>query len=125
MTKDYVLSFWAKDSYGSINITGGATLSKTGPTIGGGWIYYEYKIPMGSSSPVITGATGFIDEVRLFPTNSLMTTTAYDPIKGKIADCDANNRITFYEYDGLGRLVKIKDENYNILKTFEYHYKNN
>ena len=52
----------------------------------------------------------FLDELRLYPKDAQMITTAYDPKVGKTAECDENNRITYYEYDGLGRLVYVKDE---------------
>jgi YD repeat-containing protein len=54
-----------------------------------------------------------------------MVTTAFDPKVGKITECDVNNRILYYEYDLLGRLKTIKDENRNVVKTYEYNYKTN
>ncbi len=35
---------------------------------------------------------------------------------------DVGNRVTYYEYDGLERLKRIRDQDYNILKTYEYRY---
>jgi hypothetical protein len=46
---------------------------------------------------------------------------AYDPVIGKTADCDENNRLTYYQYDNMGRLLFIKDENSNIVKAYEYN----
>ena len=36
---------------------------------------------------------------------------------------DAENKITYYEYDGFNRLMLLKDQNGNIIKTFNYYYK--
>jgi YD repeat-containing protein len=30
--------------------------------------------------------------------------------------------VTYYYYDGFGRLKWIKDQDGNIIKTFQYHY---
>lgn len=114
--KPYILSFWA--SVGSFGATG--TRVKSSPTIGG-FTYYEYAIPQGTSSVIINGA-GNIDEVRLYPRTARMRTVSYDPLIGKTAECDENNRITYYEYDGLARLRTIRDENRNIVKMYEYNY---
>jgi YD repeat-containing protein len=35
---------------------------------------------------------------------------------------DAKNQTTYYEYDGLQRLMNIKDQYGNILKHMDYHY---
>jgi hypothetical protein len=50
-----------------------------------------------------------------------MRTTTYDPLIGKTSECDENNRITYYQYDNLGRLQFVKDENSNIVKMYEYN----
>jgi len=36
---------------------------------------------------------------------------------------DPNNVTTYYEYDALGRLKFIKDSNHDVVKRYEYHYK--
>lgn len=116
-SKAYLLSFWATNA--SASVTGNATLKKSGPAIGG-LSYYEYTIPAGSATVTLTGNVT-IDELRLYPANARMRTTSYDPLIGKTAECDENNRITYYEYDNLARLRFIKDENRNIVKMYEYN----
>jgi hypothetical protein len=117
----YVLSFWSTN--GSLSVSGSASLGKTGPTING-FTYYEYNISSGSASPSISSGDGsVIDELRLFPATSRMVTTTYNPILGKTADCDANNRITYYCYDNMGRLRLVKDEYGNFKKVIEYNFK--
>jgi hypothetical protein len=119
ISKDYKLTLWATSSSVLVN---GVAPSITGSTING-WTYYEFDLPAGSASPVITGNCK-IDELRLYPKNATMATTTYNVGIGKTSECDINNRIVYYEYDGLGRLNKVLDENRNIIKTYEYHFKN-
>jgi YD repeat-containing protein len=64
-----------------------------------------------------------IDEVRVYPADARMTTYTYDPLIGMTSSSDENNVTTFYEYDSFGRLKLIRDNNRNILKTYDYHYK--
>lgn len=51
-----------------------------------------------------------------------MTTYTYQPLVGMTSQCDIGNRITYYEYDGLQRLKRIRDQDYNILKSLDYQY---
>jgi hypothetical protein len=51
-----------------------------------------------------------------------MTTVTFDPLVGKTCECDENGRITYYEYDDLGRMVFVKDQFKNILKRICYNY---
>ncbi|MBS1603845.1 MAG: hypothetical protein JST42_14355, partial [Bacteroidetes bacterium] len=118
-SKPYILSFWATGT----GVTATGTLVKSAPTING-YTYFEYSIAQGVSSVAVTG-NGNIDELRLYPKMSRMRSSTYDPLVGKTAECDENNRITYFEYDGVGRLRLVKDESGNILKMFEYNYANN
>ena len=58
-----------------------------------------------------------------FP-NAMITTYTYDPVIGMTSQTDAKGYITYYEYDELNRLLRIKDADGNILKENQYHYKN-
>jgi hypothetical protein len=121
LNRDYILSFWAKTDAGVPAVFSSATLLKTVAV--NDWTYFEYKLPQGTVNPGLSGQ-GIIDEIRLYPDNAKMATTTYDPAKGKTSECDINNRILYYEYDGLGRMVRVKDEKRNLIKTYEYHFKN-
>jgi hypothetical protein len=115
--KPYIVSFWANTA--TITLSSGATLVKSAPTING-FTYYEYNISQGISIISVTG-TGTVDELRCYPQTARMRTVAYDPVIGKITECDENNRVTYFEYDRLGRLQLIKDEKRNIVKMYEYN----
>lgn len=110
------LSFWAT---APVSVSAGATLVKSAPAING-FTYYEYSIAAGTSSVTVSGYA-YIDELRLHPQTARMTTVTYDPLFGKTAEADVNNRITYYEYDELGRMRFIKDDYRNVLKMYEYN----
>lgn len=117
-SKAYKVSFW---SGAVLTVSSGAVLAKSVPGITG-FVYYEYDIPQGASTVTVSSATGaVVDELRVYPATARMRTTTYDPLIGKTAECDENNRITYYEYDNLGRLRFIKDEKQNIVKMNEYN----
>lgn len=118
--KPYILSFWAYAG-SQVVVSGNAVLKKTGPT-NNNFTYYEYAVAAGSAAPTVSGS-GTIDELRLYPANARMTTSTYDPVLGKTSECDVNNRIVYYEYDSNARLHIIRDEQSNVIKLYEYNYK--
>ena len=85
----------------------------------GNWKLLEWTL--NSVTSVTVSGTCF-DEVRLYPKGALMTTFCYEPQVGITVQCDINNRLTYYEYDGLGRLMLIRDQEKYVLKKFCYNY---
>lgn len=51
-----------------------------------------------------------------------VNTYLYKPLVGMTQATDLNGKKTFYEYDSFNRVKLIKDQNGNIVKTFEYQY---
>lgn len=115
--KRYILSYWTKNLT-AFAIAGTETTS-SGATLNG-WKYFEHKIS-GQSQIVLSGS-GQIDELRLYPEGAQMVTYTYEPLVGISSQCDANNQLSYFEYDGFNRLLHIRDRNKNILKKFQYTY---
>lgn len=121
-SKHYLVSYWSKN--GSYTLTGnqsGYPKTHRVITIGGvTWTSYEHLVT-GQSTITITG-TGSIDELRLHPKAAMMNTYCYNPLVGISTACDPAGRISYFEYDGSGRLKLVRDENKYILKKYEYKY---
>ncbi len=117
-TNTYKVSYWALNG-SSIQVNN--TVAAAGDTRRG-WTYYEAKLPAGSSSVTITG-TGTIDELRLMPVSAQMTTYTYLPLIGIKSITDASNTTLFYDYDGISRLLTVRDDLGNVLKEYKYNYK--
>lgn len=113
--KQYIISYWSKN--GQQNAGGTVT---TGLSLNG-WTYFEHLVTPASGNVEVSGS-GVIDELRLYPKGALMSTYTYLPLTGMQTQCDANNRISYYEYDGFGRLVLIKDQDKNVLKKICYNF---
>ena len=97
----YILSWWSKSS--------------------GVWTFNSTNVAISGSYTI--SLTGQVDDVRFYINNSTMKTYTYDPLIGITSMTDQNNITTYYEYDSFSRLKYIKDQNKNILKAYDYHYK--
>jgi hypothetical protein len=132
-SKSYFLSLWSKGGTPRVNVTysNGSTsvllYDGTPPKITiGQWSYFEVGISGAVSISIVKwphlGQT-YVDEVRLYPSDAQMVTYTFDPLIGMTSQCDPNNRIVYYEYDGLQRLKLVRDQYGNVVKTYEYNYK--
>lgn len=125
--KTYILSLWAKNGVPNNNGHNGATLVvvdnadwKTGPTING-WTYLEKEMT-GVNDMSIRSSNALVDELRIYPKGSPMTTYTFNPLVGMTSMNDWKNTITYYEYDSFGRLSIVRDQDKNILKKVCYNY---
>lgn len=120
--RHYELSFWA-DIPPKVYI-GSNLQTLQSKYIVNGWTLYTLKF-------VYTGGTitilddyppvnvGFIDELRIHPTKSSMTTYTYEPLFGVSSQCDNRNNITYTEYDEMGRPNVTRDRDGNIITQIE------
>lgn len=110
----YTVTYWLKNGSGTCSLGGTALMNKNG------WTLYETNVSL-TTTLTISG-TGIIDELRLYSKGANMTTFTYQPLIGISSQCDINNRITYYEYDGFNRLKLVRDQDNNILKKYCYNY---
>jgi YD repeat-containing protein len=118
-SKSYIVSYWTRTGSKTVN---GAS-STQGLTINQ-WVYYEHVIDHPSGGNITISGSGTVDELRLFPKGALMNSYTYSPIIGITSQSDASNRVSYYDYDGIGRLSSIRDAQRNIVKQFAYGYNN-
>jgi hypothetical protein len=115
----YTVTYWTKNS-NAFSIAGTQPGYPIEINNVNGWKLFEHKVS-GQTSITISGS-GFIDELRLYPVRALMKTYTYESLIGITSECDQNNRIRYYEYDHVGRLTLIRDQNRNIVKKICYSY---
>lgn len=65
-----------------------------------------------------------LNQIRtgLATSKALVTSCTYDPLVGMTSKTDPAGRTTYYDYDMLGRLMDIRDQDGNMVKTFTYHF---
>ncbi|MBB6498154.1 hypothetical protein [Pedobacter cryoconitis] len=67
--------------------------------------------------------TGPVDDVRIFPVDAKMRTYTYSPQVGMTSQTDEKGQTFYYLYDGFQRLITVKDQNGNIIKSYSYNIK--
>lgn len=118
--KTYIVTYWMQNVEPDVAYVNGQYGQSLYQQFSG-WVLYKHEVT-GVTQITITG-DGLLDELRLYPKGALMSTVTYKDGIGKTSECDANSRLMYYEYDALGRLKLTRDQNKNILKTYEYNYK--
>ena len=78
------------------------------------------EVAEASTSYELSAAGKIIDELRIQPTGSEMTTYTHLPGVGMTSQTDSNGHTTYYEYDALGRLSAIRDNERRSLKSYQY-----
>ena len=119
----YKLEYWAK---GTVNLSGATIVNiRTSPPDANGWILYEKEVTASAASTLtLSGtSTAFIDELRLYPASSQITTYTYDRLNGITSINDPTGVITYYDYNNAGQLKWLRDKNGSIVRALEYHFK--
>ena len=102
----YYVTYWSRNGAVTVKANNvSIALSFTGPTKNG-WTYYEHLLPNTTTAIALTATNAVIDEVRMYPKGAHMATYSYTPVIGMTSSCDEVNRISYYEYDALGRVIR-------------------
>jgi|GEM_PF-1299317 len=112
---NYIVTLWTP--VGTSATVNGATAATV--LTKNGYQLQEWKL-VNISSVTVTSSN--MDEVRLYPWGAQMVTFTHDPLVGMTSQCDVDNKITYYEYDGLSRLSTVRDADKNVLKKMCYIY---
>ncbi|HEY8938156.1 MAG TPA: hypothetical protein VIM65_23200 [Cyclobacteriaceae bacterium] len=118
---NYTVDFFAK---GNVTVTGVGSITNTyeGLPDLNGWKHYTKKITMTTAGSItLTGATD-IDELRLSPEGSQMTTFTYKPLIGMSSQNDSNGVFSTYQYDSFGRLRLVRDKDGKLIQHYQYNY---
>ncbi|MDO7875131.1 RHS repeat domain-containing protein [Hymenobacter sp. ASUV-10] len=126
---NYELVLWAQSAQPPS--VPGSRISTPAPeeiaTAPGGWHQFRWRIACQADASFAISVWSneppmLIDEVRLYPVGAHMTSYTYDPVVGMTSQTDPAGRTATYEYDALGRLLRVRDEQNRIQAQQEYHY---
>jgi len=113
----YKISVWAsKENYTRARVYDGVSLrSFNGERVtAGDWVLLNHYIDWDTSakSVYVTSSSGsiFYDDFRIHPIESSVITYVYNEWEELEAVLGNNNLATLYEYDDIGRLVRVFDE---------------
>jgi hypothetical protein len=139
-SKPFKISLWAKNNnHGDVRVNVGGNTVEYHPTekvSAGDWVQLNYytNIPPNEQVHVTSvGGNIIVDDFRLHPISSSMTSYVYNQWDELTDILGPNNMATKYEYDEAGRLLRIYSEVQNIqgqlaggfkkVKEFSYGYK--
>ncbi len=123
--REYLLSFWVSGAAPSV-VAGGVaqTLPATPAAQIGSWKQYIIRFTPQAAGTIVsltgTAAHTILDEVRLHPASALMQSWSADALLGTTSAADARGRITYYEYDAMGRPYLVRDQEGHILSKTQY-----
>jgi len=125
--KEYIFSFWLVGAaalpslyIGTVNLPLGEAVYQSGNTKN----YQVRFTPQTGGVLKLEARPGYplaLDEARLYPSDAAMSSQTYEPLFGLSSSTDASGRVTYYEYDKLGRLGTVRDMEGNIISHTEYH----
>jgi len=122
---NYEMSYWTKGGTATVMVTNGSVIFTQTVETQSGWslIKTTFQLSSVGSVQIKVPVNIFIDDVRLLPTGSVMTTNCYNDIGQLLATTDSNLLQTHYEYDGQYRLLAVRDHKRMLVKKYEYHYR--
>lgn len=116
ISNKFKLSFWAKIPSGTLawNVLGETETLTTS------WKLIEREVTNPTLS--LSGGDILIDELRIHPIGAEMSTFTYLPGIGQGTKMDIRNRAVYYQYDRLGRLESILNNESQLVSHYEYNF---
>lgn len=94
------------------------------------WVYMkkEFLVPADVTQMFLrldnnSAGTVWFDDLRIQPSDATMNSYTYEPMVGMTSAIDDSGKTVYYEYDAFLRLMSIRDQNWDIIKKYDYHYK--
>ena len=70
-----------------------------------------------------SAGTVWFDDLRIRPSDAEMSTYTYEPLVGMTSAIDNKGQTIYYEYDPFQRLKYIRNQDWDIIKSYDYNYK--
>lgn len=126
---DYVVSYYQKNGTVSFSVSGSASVLSTESNAAeaDGWSLMRKVIRIVNTTDAmqLTCTSCLVDELRLQPIESFMTTQSYDRQGRLVTQTDQNIRSQYIEYDVWDRVIITRDNERNIQQHYEYKFANN
>jgi len=92
------------------------------------WKYYFVKVPTGTFNSslnieVETSGSVDLDDALFYPASASMKTYLYGKALMKLSETDSRGISQYYEYDDMGRLTLVRDQDLNIVNAYSYQVK--
>jgi hypothetical protein len=92
--KTYIISYWLTSEN---NITVPGSVGQQLIAQQNGWNMYTQTISS-VTSLTISGTTGLIDELRIYPKDANMSSSTYEPLIGQTSSADPNSNVTYFNF---------------------------
>ena len=85
---------------------------------------WEYVRTSFTGSATIGGSGVTVDQIRVFPEDADVESYTWDSAGNLLSRTDARGITESYEYDALGRLIAIRNNDENHVEQYKYNYQN-
>jgi YD repeat-containing protein len=127
--KSYVVSCWIHTNHSQIipdiHANGQPLVQSDNHSKPANWLYYQAVVTLtGNEDTIILhnpGTTVWIDNIVIAPLGAAYTIKTFDKQGNVDMEGSLNGKQVRYSYDKFGRVLIIRDENFNIKETYNYH----